>query len=165
MQVREPRRKVLIKARMRVGASWGDACILDVSSRGLLLQAASPPSRGAYCEVRRGRHVIVARVVWSSHHRFGVRTQDRIVADALIEEPDASGAEPPQASGAEPAVERRAPTRPRDHDHEQSRWRARAIEFACIAIAGGFLATIGFGTVGRVLAHPLTSVQSALGSR
>lgn len=54
MKPRELRRKVLISARMRTGASWGDVCLLNLSSRGVLAQAAVPPPKGAYIEVRRG---------------------------------------------------------------------------------------------------------------
>lgn len=62
---REERQKVMIKARMRTGVSWHDVCILNLSAHGVGLQAAEPPARGTYVEIRRGPHVIVARVAWS----------------------------------------------------------------------------------------------------
>lgn len=55
----------------------------NVSSHGLMATCQLPPARGAYIEVRRGAYVIVGRVVWSSHDRFGLYAQDTIAADAL----------------------------------------------------------------------------------
>ena len=49
----------MIRARMRSGVSWHDVCILNLSRRGLGIQAAEPPQRGAYVEIRRGKHVIL----------------------------------------------------------------------------------------------------------
>ena len=54
-----------------VGARWGDVCILNLSKRGMLVQAPEAPERGTYLEVRRGSKEIVARVVWSAGNRFG----------------------------------------------------------------------------------------------
>ena len=56
---REERQKVMIKARMRSGASWHDVCVLNVSLHGVGIQTAEAPARGTYVEIRRGPHVIV----------------------------------------------------------------------------------------------------------
>ena len=157
LRPREPRRKVMIKARMRAGSSWSDACILNMSSRGMLVHAPSAPSRGSYLELRRGDYVIVARVVWANDNRFGVQTQDVVPADDLIRNPDvAVQSINPQPSGF---VERRAAPRRR---HEASRWRARAFEFCTFALLGGIAATLMLGAVGEILAHPLEAVETAL---
>lgn len=53
-----------------------DACILDLSSRGLMIHASETVPGGSYLELRRGRHVIVARVVWSRDRRAGLQAQE-----------------------------------------------------------------------------------------
>ena len=160
MKPREPRKKVMIKARMRVGAAWRDACILDLSSRGLMIQASDPLPGGSYLELRRGRHVIVARVVWSRDRRAGLRTQDALPTEAIIAEPDHS-AGPPIVAGAE---RRAAPAArvPRATDHEQSRWQSRAWEFASVVFVGAAFATVAYGTVASALERPLEAVEGAL---
>jgi hypothetical protein len=161
MKPREPRKKVMIKARMRVGAAWQDACILDMSSRGLMIQASDPPPGGSYLELRRGRHVIVARVVWSRDRRAGLRSQDPLPTEAIIAEPDQSAGRP-----IAPGVERRAEPAARivrSTDHEHSRWRSRAWEFASLAVVGGVLATFAFDAVASALERPMTAVEGALG--
>lgn len=61
---------------MRVEGRWTDVCIRDISSRGLLVQAAVAPVRGDYIEIFRADRAIVGRVVWNKDRRFGVQTQD-----------------------------------------------------------------------------------------
>ena len=161
MKPREPRKKVMIKARMRVGATWRDACILDLSSRGMMIQASDPPPGGSYLELRRGRHVIVARVVWSHGPRAGLRSQDPLPTDAIIAEPDHS-AGPPLVTGVERRAEPLARGRPMPQ-HEQSRWQSRAWEFASLVLVGGVLATFAFDAVASALERPMTAVEGALG--
>lgn len=150
----------MISARMRVGATWGDACILNLSSRGMLVHAPQAPPRGSYLELRRGAHVVVARVVWSNADRFGVRTQDHVSAEALINESTRSPVGQQQAA----SVERRAVPRQPERGHEASRWRARSAEFMTFAALGGIGALALVGMVGELLAAPLAMVQSALRS-
>ena len=149
----------MIPARMRVGAAWSDACILNLSSRGMLLRAQGAPSRGSYLEIRRGAYVIVARVVWTNADRFGVWTQDVVPADGLINHPDRTAAKP------EPGdfVDRRAAPRPASERHETSRRRARAMEFGAFALLGAIGATMALGAVEQLLARPLAAVETALG--
>jgi hypothetical protein len=54
MKTREPRRKVLVGARIRHGLKWDDIRILNVSSRGLCLHSRDAPPRGIYVKLRRG---------------------------------------------------------------------------------------------------------------
>lgn len=161
---REPRQKVLIRARMRLGSSWGDVNILNVSSRGLLIQSRDTPPRGAYLEVRRGRQAIVARVVWSEQQQFGVRTQDPLSIEALIREPDLSAA--PARSAAQDAaarVERRSvDRRALACRHESSRHVSRALEYACVMLVGGIAALSAYGLVADSLARPLAKATAAL---
>ena len=160
MKSREPRKKVMIKARMRVGAAWRDAFILNLSSRGLMVRADDPPPHGSYLELRRGRHVIVARVMWTSDRHCGLRAQDALPTEAIIAEPDTS-----KSRALAPAAERRAQraTRPRPTAHEQSRWRSRGLEFVSLALAGGVFASLAYGAVASVLQRPLVAVRTALG--
>ena len=163
MKPREPRKKVMIKARMRVGAAWSDACILDMSTRGLMIQATDPPPGGSYLELRRGRHVIVARVVWSRDRRAGLRSQDPLPTEAIIAEPDQS-AGPPIVAGVERRAEPLARVKPAPR-HEHSRWRSRALEFASIVFLGGVFATFAYGAVASALERPMTAVEGALGEK
>ena len=154
---REERQKVMIKARMRSGASWHDVCILNLSVHGLGIQSAEAPSRGSYVEICRGTHSIIARVAWSKGHRAGLRAQDAIFIRALINDNAAPG--PRIERGI--AVERRRARRQRKQDH--SRLAGRAMEFACLVLFAGALAMTAFGAVEQALAAPLSKISSALG--
>ncbi|QIK78176.1 hypothetical protein G7077_03890 [Sphingomonas piscis] len=159
MKPREQRRNVLIKARMRIAERWGDALILNMSSRGLLIQSRQPPRRGEYIEIRRGKHVIIARAVWSGEDRFGVQTQDVIAMDAVIHEPDKSLACPV----ATETIERRAAQRPTTGSRfEDNRLVGRLLEFACFIFVGATAASIAFFAVGDALARPFSSVTASL---
>lgn len=149
----------MIRARMRAGASWADACILNLSPRGMGLQAASPPGRGSYVELRRGHHVIVARVMWTNGHRFGIRSQDMIPVDSVISEPDLSAA---NDEAPPPAIERR--TAPRFTErHDGSRSLSRTIQFGFVLILGASAGFTLFDGVRQAFARPLASATAALG--
>lgn len=137
---------------MRVGASWSDTCILNMSSRGLMAQAAVALERGSYTEIRRGRHVIVARVVWSNGHRIGLRAQDCLPIDSIVADEAA-----PERPGAK--VERRATGRT---THEEHRYQAHAFEFAGMAV-GGLLAAAFLVAALRDVLRPLGQVAAVLG--
>jgi hypothetical protein len=158
---REPRRKVFVKARMRVARNWGDALILNISSRGLLIQTCQPPRRGTYFELRRGRHVIVARAVWVSEDRFGAETQDQVAIEAVLNEPDGSvaSASPAAALPDRRSVPRRSRTGSR---HEDSRLAGRLLEFACCIVIVAGAASMAFVAVEDALASPMRSVTAAL---
>jgi hypothetical protein len=144
---------------MNAGGGWHDTCILNVSSRGLLLQAEAPPVRGTYLEISRGRHSIVAQVVWSKKHRFGVKTQDELPVDAMVANIDLLL---PQ-SAAERSIERRKAARPLLPTHQRSRQRGRLIEYgfaAALATAGAVLAA---GQVHAVLTEPFEQIALTLG--
>ncbi|HET7816046.1 MAG TPA: hypothetical protein VFK58_00510 [Sphingomicrobium sp.] len=163
MKPREERQKVMIRARMRTGASWQDVCILNLSKRGLGIQAATPPARGAYVEICRGSQVIVARVMWSKGHRAGLHSQDLIWAQALLCG-GAAAANDPGPPAARPArADRRRQPRGAQQRHERSRTLGRAIELAGVAMAGAALGLAAFGLVQDALARPLSHIRSALG--
>lgn len=165
LRPREPRRKALVMGRMRQGASWHDVTILNVSLRGLLLQTGSPPGRGNYVEVRRGHHVIVARVIWVKDQRFGVRTQDRVSIEELIREPDRSAAEFRKVQEVARPVDRRTTHRNRhcpDERHERGRHVSRVAQFVCLTTFGALMATAASAAIGKALAHPLSILSDAL---
>lgn len=80
----ETRTKALIRSRLRGAGSDRDACILDVSTRGLLGTCAIPPERGSFVELVANGHSLVGHVKWSNGRRFGIVLQDRISVTALI---------------------------------------------------------------------------------
>lgn len=80
----EDRTKALVRCALRDDGDEREACILDVSSRGLLLSAATPPPRGAFVELVVGRHSLIGQVKWSSQRRFGVILQERISVVGLL---------------------------------------------------------------------------------
>jgi len=162
LKAREPRRKVMISARVRVAGIWGDACILDISTRGLLIQAAESPPRGTYLDIRRGQHAIVARVIWAEDRRFGVCTQDTLAVDAIIRQPDASTLQQAESAAAQPAADRRHSPRGTEVRHEASRILSRTIEFSVVALFAGSLAVVAYSTVSQALWRPLAQLSSTM---
>ena len=142
---------------MRVGASWSDACILNLSSRGMLVQSGLVPERGNYLEIRRGQHVVVARVIWSQEQRFGVRTQELVSAEELLEESSRA-----PSSQSSPNNERRAMQRPTETRHDRSRVRGRVLEFASLATFGAVSAFLLVSTISELLSRPLLAIEGAL---
>jgi hypothetical protein len=84
---REARTKVLVPCRMQADGNWADACIHNISSRGMMVAVDEPPRPGSYVDIRRGKLVVIGRVMWRRDRFFGVRTQDRISVDAVVNEP------------------------------------------------------------------------------
>jgi len=147
----------MLPARMRTAAGWSDACILDVSSRGLMVHAHIFALDDRVVELWHGDHAITARVVWRNGPKAGLRAEERIpVEDILgLSVPDSLQL----AVGRPPSAERRKG--PRTHD--DNRLAARAFEFASVAIIASTLA-FGFSMwVEEALAQPLALVETALG--
>lgn len=152
----------MIKARVRAGATWTDACILNLSARGMLVRAARRPARGSYLEIRRGAHVIIARVVWAKPDRFGVQTQDPVPTDSLIV--DAQKPPSPKDPQGSAFIERRSAKRSHEERHEASRRRSRAIEFGTFLLLGALATLMIGGSVSEALGRPMTAVSAALGA-
>jgi hypothetical protein len=152
---RELRRRVILPARLHHGTSWSDACILNISSRGMLVHSARPIARDSEVEIHRGGRVIVARVIWRDGGRTGLQADERLpVEDMMILGPS------PSLRLIAPASERRSRLRPQDH----SRLRGRAIEFAGIAAIAVSLASAGLVMIEAAFARPLALIAAALGS-
>lgn len=152
----------MLTARMRVAATWNDVCILNISTRGLLVQAAEPPARGTYLDLHRGQQAIVGRVVWVEGQRFGVRTQDALSVEAIIHPDDPSIAQLAGKLATEAALERRASPRAAQARHEASRMLSRSIEFALVGLFGAAVGVTAFSSVGQALGPPLAQLSAAL---
>ena len=150
---------------MRVGSAWHDACILDISSRGLMVQAATPPEKGSYLELRRGARIIIGRVVWSSNHRFGLSTQDTLETEAIIANPDGDLESADPGDGTAPAIDRRAVAREQQRAFDRSRQVSRAFEFCCVALLGISGCVIAFSAVGEFFGAPLAVVTERLAAK
>lgn len=162
---RDARRKVLIPARMKQGVGWSDICIRDLSARGLLVQASAPPVRGTYVEIRRGVHIIVAKVAWSKGPYFGLTSQDRLPVDALILQPQSAASAGAAQDNAK--VDRRAT--PRRSTTAQALARSRQssslIQYGFILILVVFFAFTLVGIVRDALSGGLGRAEAALAGR
>lgn len=148
----------MLPARMRSASGWSDACILNVSKRGLLVYSPGTADLGSFVEIRRGGQLVVARVVWRMNQRIGLHSPDPVRVEDIISTEAAAAAV--QSATAEFADERRRIPR----NAERSRQQARAMEFAALVLAGLALAGAAVATVEDALAAPLASVRMALGS-
>jgi hypothetical protein len=80
----EDRTRLMIRARLRDGRPEREACLLDLSSRGLMASVVDAPSRGAFVELIVGRHALIGQVQWSEGRRFGMKLRERIDVLAVI---------------------------------------------------------------------------------
>lgn len=158
MQPRETRHKVVFNARMRLGRTWSDVVIRDLSSRGMLLTAETPPPPGTYLEICGPATTLVARTIWAGDRRFGVRTQDRIEMESLL---TGGRIRAPNPLSIEI---RRAPTHDAPvHIHEQSRHRASALEFIAAIVVILVSAVTVTILLRNVFAVPMQLISAALG--
>lgn len=159
MRPREPRRKVLIDARLRHEHGWADARILNISRRGLMARAAQVPPRGAYVEISKGTYRIVARVVWVSRDCFGARTQDAIAVEAMANDKDA-----PRPPTANINNDRRLCLREPDREERRDRSRrlSRGLEFVAVTLFGCSAAYLALDAVRDALSKPLNLVEATL---
>ena len=75
---------MLARARLRGSGPERDACVVNVSSRGLAVTADNPPRRGEIVEVVVGDNRLVGEVKWSDVRRFGMILRERISVISLI---------------------------------------------------------------------------------
>ncbi len=161
LKEREMRQTVHLKARLHWDAGWFDATIRNVSTRGLMMETLDPPPKGTFVEIRRGSCCIIGQVRWVHGARFGIRSQDRINARALMEEPQGkpqSGdrrAEPRDTAAPRPQVTTAS-------RHEQSRQLSRLIEWSALGIAVLIGAAVLTSQVSAILSRPLEQVRLAL---
>ena len=157
---REWRRRVLVSARMRSPAGWGEARILNVSSRGMMIRTVHPAHPGSLIELRQGDQVMFAQVVWQSGTRAGLRSNNVLPVTDLMCMSETLG---------EPAVQwspggALAQVRPSCIDEAAVAYRSRIMQFAAITAIAAIVAT-GLGSMAvDVLGTPLKQIQLALGN-
>jgi hypothetical protein len=151
---RELRRRVGVPARLRHGASWSDTCILNLSSRGLMIHTSQQVSPGTAVEIRRGDHVIVARVVWRSGGRAGLQAEERVPVAEIMTVGQSIALQLTAGGG-----DRRGYSRPED----RSRAQGRMVEFAGAGVVALSLAVAALSMVEQAFARPIAMVTAALG--
>jgi hypothetical protein len=148
----------MICARVRVGLQWGDARILNISSRGLLIQTGRQVVEGSTIELRRGDHKIVARVMWSEAGRSGLRAEQPLPVEDILSLEHAGALQLIASDG----VLRERRRRPRRVAID-SRLRGRAMEFLAVGTIAVSLAVGVWSMAETALASPLARVAAALG--
>ncbi|MBB3764066.1 PilZ domain-containing protein [Sphingomicrobium lutaoense] len=156
MKAREERVPTMVPARLRKGTDWHDATILNLSANGLMFHCQEPYSRGHFLEIRRGRHVIVAQVMWSEAGKVGARTQDELEVFAIIND------RPARRRSFGLAVDRRHERRP--PSGERSRQQARMFEYAVAGLLAVTASVAAFTMVQQFFASPVSRIEAALAS-
>lgn len=154
---REDRRRTILPAQVRNGAGWADACILNISSRGLLINARCTAPPGSQIKLRRGGYLLVGRVIWRSANRIGVSSQYPLPVDELISS-EAASADLPALSGT---IEIGRPQQQRK-SNDRSRAFSRAVEFLSLVLFGSALAAAAAVHAYQALSNPIEAVNRAL---
>ena len=149
---------MVLPARVRVGARWSDACILNISSRGLMIRTGNGITEGSVVEIRRGDHAIFARVMWREGPKAGLQVDEPLPVEEIMTLAQTGALQVTAADSL--SMDRRKKKRP---VYEDSRLRARAIQFVVsVAIAVGLSAAI-FSMAQHALVRPMAMVTAALG--
>jgi hypothetical protein len=146
----------MLPARMRSSSGWSDACILNISSRGLLIYSAQSADPGSFVEIRRGGQLVVARVVWRKNRRIGLSSPDPVRIQDIISTETAVSAV--QSTLDSKRVDRRLVPR----DANRSRSHARAMEFMVMVLGGTALVAAAVACVVDSLGAPMGAVRAAL---
>jgi hypothetical protein len=152
---RELRRRVVLPARVRTSAGWSDACILNVSSRGLLIHSRGAAETGKTIELHHRPHAIVARVIWRNGARAGLRSEGRVPVEEIMILGQAHNVT--LTAVEQPGVERGPVPR-----HQESRARGGTIEFVGALVIAAVLATGMLAMVETALARPRASIGAVL---
>jgi hypothetical protein len=152
---RELRRRILLPAHIRTSAGWGQASILNISSRGLLIYASGPAPKDNRVELRQGDHSIAARVVWRKGQRLGLATEERLPLEDIV------------TLGISPALQLMAVKRPSREQRSgcafaESRQHSRAMEFVSVLMIGAFLSLAAVDLVAQAFARPISRVAAVL---
>ena len=148
----------MVQARVRSGAQWGDARILNISSRGLLIQMLRPVPKGSMVEILRGDHLIIAQVMWSEAGRSGLRAEQLIPVEDILSVEHAAALQLIASNGI--LHDRRNEARAIAID---SRLRGRAMEFLAVGVIAISLAVGVWSMAETALASPLSRVAAVLG--
>ncbi len=148
----------MVRARVRSGAQWNDACILNVSSRGMLIHSAWPVVEGSTVEILRGDQLIVARVIWSEAGRSGIRSDERLPVEDILSLEHSRSLQLIASNGV--LHDRR---KERQRIAGESREHGRTIEFVAF---GAIAVSLAFGLwamTEAALSGPLARATVALG--
>ncbi len=118
-----------------------------------MIHSGRPLTRGTEVEIRRGDHIIVARVVWRDGGRAGLKSEDRVPVEQIV------------TLGQSPALQLTAASgerRKRPRIEEQGRIAGRSIELAGVVLIALALAGAGQSMMQSALARPLSVVSAAL---
>ena len=154
---REPRRRVIMPARLHSSSGWTDACILNVSSRGLMIHSSRAGPQGSIVELRRGQHAIVACVVWRDGARVGLKTEERLAVEDLIR---LNCAYAMMATAGQ--AQNRARGTPSERPERNRRSLGRVIEYVGVALIACTLAATAFYFFERGLGTPMALIETAL---
>ena len=154
---RELRRRVVMTARMRSGAQWSDASILNISSRGMMIHSGHAGPLGTMVEIRRGDHVIIAQIVWRDGARAGLRSDEKLPVDQILSLAQSGNLRLVASEGAR--IEHRK--QPRSERIDARSW-GRAFEFVCTIAIGLVLAAGIWDLCERAFASPFGQIDKAL---
>jgi hypothetical protein len=154
---RELRRRVLVPARLRTDAEWYDVRILNISSRGLLIQSPRFAPEGSTVQIFRGDHLIVAEVMWCNSGRSGLRSEERLPVEEILSLKQSRALQLIATTGALP--DRRRQSRSVADDARSS---GRAMEFAAVGAIAVSLAVGVWTMAERALSGPLANASAAL---
>jgi hypothetical protein len=118
-----------------------------------MIHSGRPIAQGTEVEIRRGDHVILARVVWRDGGRAGLRAEYRVPVEEIM-----SLGQSQVLQLTVPAEERRK----HPHSEERNRIRGRVIEFAGVLVITASLAGAGLTMIEAAFAQPLALVEAAL---
>ena len=158
----EERTAALLRARLRGSGLERDACILDLSSEGLLLTAAMPPKRDQAVTIVSNGYSITGHVRWVNERRFGISLDAPIVVSDVVEgkilAQGRRAVSPglPENFGARPVAASASLTL---NDYIQSKW-ARYALMAVIAIAGVTYIAREVGEVFSGMSEQMAAVQA-----
>ena len=151
----EDRTNAMLHARLRADCGESDACVVNISSRGLGASSANPPERGEFVELVVGKHSLVGQVRWRSARRFGMAFRQRISVIALLAQDENSAALSPRSKPlTRQSIARAA---------EASENSGRSIEFIVFAVLAAVATLVVSHYVGSAL-HSLTRIEGTLGS-
>lgn len=157
MKKRETRVETHMPARLKHGLSWADVTVRNVSRRGMMLEMGSPPARGTFVELRRGKLIVVGQVLWARDQRCGLRAQDSIDITDFLAQRRASEAWQPGHP------DRRVQPRRRLVDIAlRSDTLARAGQWAGLSVLTLFGVYMIVSAAHAALASPIAAVAQAL---
>ena len=167
-KAREARQQVLIPCRLNSAGGWGDACIHNISSRGMMIASDATLSPGDYIDVRRGQQVVIGRIVWRRERFSGVRTQDVISIDALLKEPrleqrpkresDGERRQAPERLGCDRLAMEISTAR----RIERSQTISSRLQFGALCLFGLVAAIAIAMQVAQMLTNPVQHIEGAL---